>query len=286
MRGCNNFCTFCVVPYTRGRERSRDPENVVAEVEALVAEGFTQVTLLGQNVNSYKSNGYDFADLLQMVSDVPGIRRIRYTSPHPKDFPTKLLTVMAERDNVCKQIHMPLQAGADRVLKAMNRTYTNAEFRERIAQAQEMVPGVSLSTDIIVGFPTETDAEFEETVKVVEEIAFDTAFIFKYSERPLTYASRRLPDDVPEGEKTRRIMILNDIQRAITLRNNRALIGTTEEVLIDRESTRKSPDDFQGRTEANRIVIIPRGPYKAGDYVMVEMTDATSQVLKGRVVHL
>lgn len=284
MRGCNNFCSFCVVPFTRGRERSRDPYNVVEEVKKLVDQGFEQVTLLGQNVNSYKVDGYDFADLMAMVSDVPGVKRIRFTSPHPKDFPDKFLQVMAERDNICNQIHMPLQAGNSRVLKKMNRTYTKEEFLALIDHARAMVPGVSISTDIIVGFPTETEDEFEDTVDVVRKSQFDSAYIFKYSERKLTLASRRFPDDVPEAEKTRRIVKLNEIQRAISLEKNKAQIGQMQTLLVEHEVSKKSDLEAATRNDANNIVIIPRGNLKQGDWVQAKIVDAAVNHLKGEAV--
>ena len=284
MRGCNNFCTFCVVPYTRGRERSRSPQSVVEEVRRLVEEGFKQVTLLGQNVNSYHYEGYDFADLLQKVSEVEGIERIRFTSPHPKDFPHRLLHMVAENPKVCKHIHLPLQAGNDRVLELMNRTYTQAEFLKLVEEIRAHCPDVALTTDVIVGFPTETDAEFEDTFRVMKEVEFDSAFIFKYSERPGTIAARKHPDDVPEEKKTERIVRLNELQKEISLKKNRAHIGEVHRVLIEQESTRKSPHDFQGRNDGNKIVIFPAGDYHKGDFVEVEITDATAHVLKGRVI--
>ncbi len=229
MRGCDNFCTFCVVPYTRGRERSRSPESVLEEIRRLAQEGFRQVTLLGQNVNSYRYEGKDFADLLEMVSKVDGIERIRFTSPHPKDFPERLIEVIAENPKVCKHIHLPLQAGNDRILDLMNRTYTQKEFLELVEKLRDRIPGLVLTTDIIVGFPTETDEEFEDTVKVVREVEFDSAFIFKYSERPKTIAARKYPDDVPEEVKTERIVRLNEIQKEISLKKNRAHIGEVHE---------------------------------------------------------
>ncbi len=281
MRGCNNFCTFCVVPYTRGRERSRSPESVVAEVQSLVASGITQVTLLGQNVNSYRHGDTDFADLMRLVSDVPGVKRIRFTSPHPKDFPQKLLRLMAERDNICNQIHLPLQAGNTRVLDKMNRTYSKSEFLDLVDEIRCLIPNVALSTDIIVGFPTETAEEFEDTLDVVRAVRFDMAFMFKYSERPNTLAARRLKDDVPEDEKTRRIMALIALQRGIGFEKNKALIGSEQCILIEDESTKKSDQHYQGRTDCNRIVIIPKGAYQQGDYIRVAITDATPNVLKG-----
>lgn len=281
MRGCNNFCTFCVVPYTRGRERSRSPESIIEEVQKLVADGFTQVSLLGQNVNSYRHEETDFTDLMRMVSDIPGVKRIRFTSPHPKDFPRKLLQLMAERPNICKQIHLPLQAGNTRVLDKMNRTYTKEEFLDLVTEIREIMPDISLSTDIIVGFPTETAEEFEDTLDVVNQVRFDMAFMFKYSERPNTLAARRMKDDVPEEEKTRRIVTLTDTQRAIFLEKNQSFIGKTVDVLIEEVATKKSSADVKGRTECNRIVILPHGNYGKGDYVRVTISDATSSVLIG-----
>jgi len=285
MRGCNNFCTFCVVPYTRGRERSRSPENIIEEVKRAVDEGFKQVTLLGQNVNSYNYEGKDFAYLLEKVSEVEGIERIRFTSPHPKDFPHRLIHVVAENPKVCKHIHLPLQAGNNRVLDLMNRTYTQEEFLRLVDDIRKHYPDIVLTTDVIVGFPTETDEEFEDTYKVMKEVEFDSAFIFKYSERKGTIAARKYPDDVTEEKKTERIVRLNELQKEISLKKNRAHIGQIHEVLIEEESTKKSPDDFQGRNDGNKLVIIPSGPYKKGDFINVEITDATAHVLKGRVVH-
>ena len=281
MRGCNNFCTFCVVPYTRGRERSRDPHNIVEEVERLVSDGFKQVTLLGQNVNSYKVDGYDFTDLMKMVSDVPGVERIRYTSPHPKDFPRKLLKLMAERDNICKQIHMPLQAGNDRILKKMNRSYTKNEFLGLVDEVREFMPNVSLSTDIILGFPSETDHEYMDTVDVVKAVEFDSAFIFKYSERPNTRAAQKFPDDISEEDKKVRIIHLNDIQNEISQRKNMSLIGTDQQILIESLKTKRSDNEIQGRTDCNRIVICEKGDEKLGELKNVKITAATRNVLKG-----
>jgi tRNA-2-methylthio-N6-dimethylallyladenosine synthase len=235
-------------------------------------------------VNSYRYEGADFADLLEMVSRVDGIERIRFTSPHPKDFPRRLLEVMAKNPKVCKHIHLPLQAGNDRILELMNRTYTQKEFLDLVKEIRDLIPDVALSTDVIVGFPTETDAEFEDTVRVMEAVEFDSAFIFKYSERPGTIAARKFPDDVPEEKKTERIVRLNELQKEISLRKNRAHIGQIQEVLIEQERTRKSPHDFQGRTDGNKIVIFPAGEYRRGEFVQVRITDATAHVLKGEVV--
>ncbi|MBI3602219.1 MAG: tRNA (N6-isopentenyl adenosine(37)-C2)-methylthiotransferase MiaB [Candidatus Omnitrophica bacterium] len=281
MRGCNNFCTFCVVPYTRGRERSRSPQNVVEEVRRLSDEGFKQVTLLGQNVNSYRYEDYDFAYLLEEVSKVDGLERIRFTSPHPKDFPDRLLEIVANNPKVCKHIHLPLQAGNNRILDLMNRTYTREEFLGLVDKMRALIPHVALSTDIIIGFCSETEAEFEETLDVVRRVEFDSAFTFKYSQRKGTIASKKYPDDVPDNKKTDRIMRLNDLQKEISYRKNQAHIGQVQEILIDAASANRSQDQIPGRTDGNQLVMIPPGPYKVGDLVKVRITDATPHALKG-----
>lgn len=283
-RGCNNFCTFCVVPYTRGRERSRSPENVVEEVKRLAAEGFKQVTLLGQNVNSYRHEDTDFARLLEAVSRVDGIERIRFTSPHPKDFPQPLLEVIAHNPKVCKQVHLPLQSGSNRILESMNRTYTQEEFLALVEKTRWLIPGVALSTDVIVGFSGETDSDFEETLKVMRQVEFDSAFTFKYSERKQTIASRKHADDVPDAIKTERIVTLNELQKSISLKKNRAHIGAAFEVLIEEESSTKSVDHYIGRTDANKLVVFPAGDYKKGDFISVQITSAGPNSLKGTVV--
>jgi tRNA-2-methylthio-N6-dimethylallyladenosine synthase len=286
MRGCDNFCTFCVVPYTRGRERSRSPENVLDEVKRLAEQGYRQVTLLGQNVNSYFYEGQDFAYLLEKVSKVSGIKRIRFTSPHPKDFPRNLLKVIAENPKVCKQIHLPLQAGNDRVLEKMNRTYTQREYLNLVDEIRSLYPRMVLTSDIIVGFPGESEEEFEDTVRVMEEVVFDSAFIFKYSERPQTVAQRKFPDDVPDGVKTERIVRLNEIQKRHSYRKNLAHLGEIHEVLIEEERSKKSPDEYQGRNDGNKIVIFPKGDYRKGEFVQVKINDATANVLRGEVVEV
>lgn len=280
-RGCNNFCTFCVVPYTRGRERSRSVDNVVDEVKHLAAEGFKQVTLLGQNVNSYHHSDSDFADLLEAVSAVNGIERIRFTSPHPKDFPEKLLKVIAENPKACKHVHLPLQAGNNRVLDAMNRTYTREEFMALVQKVRDIIPGVGLTTDVIVGFPTETRKEFEETLEVMQQAEFDSAFMFKYSERQGTIASNKHPDDVTEEEKTERITRLVELQRNISLKGNLTDIGSTVEVLIEEKGSKTSPHDCQGRTFGSKLVIFSGETLKPGDTVKVKITGASPYALKG-----
>ena len=283
MRGCDNFCAFCVVPYTRGRERSREPDRIVEEARRLAAQGFKQVTLLGQNVNSYRYEGTDFADLLRRVAAVDGLQRLRFTSPHPKDFPRRLLHAIASHSKLCKQIHLPLQAGDDRVLSMMRRTYTQQEFLDLVDEIRAAIPQVCLSTDLIAGFPTETEAEFEATVAVLERVQFDSAFIFKYSERPNTIAQRRHRDDVPEEVKTRRVVCLNELQKAISLRRNRAWIGRIVDVLVEGPS-RKSGDDLIGRDDANHGVVFPCEDLRPGDLVRVEVLDASAHTLIGRAL--
>ncbi len=279
MRGCDNFCTFCVVPYTRGRERSREPEGVLNEGKGLAAAGFPQVTLLGQNVNSYRFEDWSFADLLGTVADIPGIRRVRFTSPHPKDFPSKLLDVVAEHPHICKQIHLPLQAGSDRVLALMNRTYTAAEYLKLAEEIRKRIPGVALSTDIIVGFPTETEEDFQKTCRIMEEVRFNSAYIFKYSERKGTIAARDLPDDVAAEAKTDRTVRLFELQKGVSLAYHRALIGSAVEVLVSGRAEKRD-SHWVGKTDANSTVIF-RGDVAPGAFVAVRVEDATASALYG-----
>lgn len=284
MRGCNNFCTFCVVPYTRGRERSRSPENVVDEVRRLASEGFKQVTLLGQNVNSYRYDDHDFAYLMDEVSKVKGIERIRFTSPHPKDFPDRFLDLMAVNPKICKHIHLPLQAGNNRVLDLMNRTYTKEEFLNLVDKIRTKIPHIILTTDIIVGFPTETEREFEDTLEVIAKAQFDSAFTFKYSQRQGTIASKKYPDDISEAVKTERIMRLNEIQKEITYQKNRAHIGEIHTVLLEPYPEAKDTSQMPGRTDGNKLVLLPQSSFKGGDMVKVRITDATPHALKGQLL--
>ena len=276
MRGCNNFCTFCVVPYTRGRERSRSVESVLDEVNKLVDQGFKQVTLLGQNVNSYRFGGDSFTDLLDAVSSKTKIERIRFTSPHPKDFPDDLLDLIAERDNICKQIHVPLQAGNDRVLKKMNRTYTQNEFLALTDKMKERVPNVALSTDIIIGFPTETYEEFLDTKKVCEYVKFDHAYIFKYSERPNTRAALKFPDDITAEEKTKRITELVQLQKTHSLEKNQRWVGENQEILVERIENNQAI----GRNDANVLVYTNNVEKKIGDRICVKIESASPHGLK------
>ena len=282
MRGCDNFCSFCVVPYTRGRERSRTLSSVVDEARGAVEAGYPQITLLGQNVNSYRSENNDFYDLMAAVSDIPGLKRVRFTSPHPKDFPKRLLQLIAERPNLCKQIHLPLQAGNSTVLKRMHRGYTRDEFEARATEIRAAIPGVQLSTDIIVGFPGETPDQFDETAAVMESVRFDASYIFKYSERQDTLAVKKYRDDVAPEEKTRRIVILNEMQRRHTIESLSRQVGQTQEILVESIVSHLSEQQCKGRNDAGIIVILPRRPeIKVGDMLDLEITGHTPHILLG-----
>jgi tRNA-2-methylthio-N6-dimethylallyladenosine synthase len=280
MRGCDNFCTFCVVPYTRGRERSRDPRGIVEETRRLADAGYRQVTLLGQNVNSYAHPEADFAALMRRVADVPGIARVRFTSPHPKDFPEPLLHAIAEHPHICKQIHLPLQAGSERILKKMNRGYTPDEFCRLVDRIRTIIPDVALSTDLICGFCGETDEEFAATERMVREIEFDSAFIFKYSQRVGTIAAKLWEDDLPDAVKSERVTRLVELQKDISRAKHRRMIGRTVRVLIEGES-RKNAAEWRARTDANTIVVFADPTRRVGDFCDVRITDATPNTLIG-----
>lgn len=280
MRGCDNFCSFCVVPYTRGRERSRDPEGIVREAQQIAAQGFKQITLLGQNVNSYRHGSWDFARLLGAVANVPGIERVRFTSPHPKDFPPSLLEVVAWHPHVCKHIHLPMQSGSDRILSLMNRSYTNREYRALVDRIRSVRPDIALTTDIIAGFCSESDGEFAETYKLTEEIGFHNAFVFKYSERKHTIAARKFPDDISESVKGERVTRLVDLQRRISQEHNRLFIGTTVTVLVE-GSSKRSDSQLTGKTDGNITVVWDKSllPCRPGDLVGVPVRDASPSTL-------
>jgi tRNA-2-methylthio-N6-dimethylallyladenosine synthase len=254
MRGCDNFCSFCVVPYTRGRERSRDPQSILAEAQQAAALGYKQITLLGQNVNSYRSDDWDFARLISAVADTVGIERVRFTSPHPKDYPRSLLEAIASHPKICKHIHLPLQSGSDRILDLMGREYTAADYSKLVDQIKGMIPDIVLTTDIICGFSTETEQDFESTCRLVEQIRFHSAFVFAYSERKNTIAARKFQDDIPEEVKGDRVKRLVELQREIGGARNREYVGQTLSILVEREATR-SPDRWMGKTDGNIAVI-------------------------------
>ena len=281
MRGCDNFCTFCVVPYTRGRERSREPQGILDEARALVDQGYKQITLLGQNVNSYSYEDWDFARLLTAVADLPGIERVRFTSPHPKDFPSSLLDAVAHHPRVCRHIHLPVQAGSDRVLELMGRSYTRKAFLSLVEEIRRR-GDIALSTDIICGFCSETDAEYRETYALLKEVEFQSAFIFKYSERKHTIASRKYSDDVPESVKSQRVTDLVELQKGISLKINQPLIGQTVEVLVEGHA-KKSRNQWMGHSERNVTVVWDKqDSFTApGHLVSVAVTDASPSTLFG-----
>jgi tRNA-2-methylthio-N6-dimethylallyladenosine synthase len=283
MRGCDNMCSFCVVPMARGRERSRDPLGVVEEVRALARDGYRQVTLLGQNVNSYRYDRYRFADLVEMVADIEGVQRIRFAAPHPKDFPGKLIDLIARHPKVCGHVHLPLQAGNNRILELMNRTYTIEAFEDLVWKLRKAVGGISITTDVIVGFPTETEDEYEDTFRAMEKIRFDAAFIFKYSERRGTYAARHHDDDVPPDKKTERIVRLVELQKQVTGEINQQQAGKTLEVLVE-ETVKKDPALLSGRTDSFKNTVFPRGDFVIGDLVHVAIERSRGATLYGRAV--
>lgn len=282
MRGCNKFCTFCIVPYVRGRERSRSPQSIISEIQQALDDGYREVTLLGQNVNSYHYEAYRFPELLEVVAAVPDLRRIRFTSPHPGDVDEKMLAVMQSHSNICKQIHLPLQAGSSRILKLMNRSYDQVHYLKVVNLIREFLPQVALTTDIIVGFPGETADDFEQTLQVMQAVKFDSAFMFKYSPRPGTKAAK-MTDDVPEEEKSRRLKAVIQLQKSHTLERNKALVGTVQEVLIDGTS-KKNPDEMIGRTESNKIVVIKEGHPKIGEFCNVQIEKAMGVSLFVKII--
>jgi tRNA-2-methylthio-N6-dimethylallyladenosine synthase len=328
MRGCNNFCHYCIVPYTRGRERSRDVESILAEVKDLQAKGFKEVTLLGQNVNSYlynkeefrssgvqefgsagvqewsagvqefrssdnsnpsaltpnPSDSVSFPELLRMVAEAVPDMRVRFTTSHPKDMSDETLQVIAEMPNVCKHIHLPVQSGSSRILKLMNRKYTREWYLERVEAIRRIIPDCGLSTDVFCGYHSETEEDHQETLSLMRLCAFDSAFMFKYSERPGTYASRHLPDDVPEETKLRRLNEIIALQNELSAESNRRSVGNTYQVLVEGFSKR-SRDQLCGRTEQNKMVVFDKGNHHIGDFVNVRITGSSSATLLGEEVH-
>ena len=282
MRGCNNFCHYCIVPYTRGRERSRDVQSILREVADLRDRGFKEVTLLGQNVNSYQSGEVGFPELLRTVAREARGMRIRFTTSHPKDMSDETLRVIAEESNVCRHIHLPVQSGSDEVLKRMNRKYTRQWYLDRVAAIRRIVPDCGLSTDIFAGYCGETEADHQLSLSLMRECQYDSAFMFKYSERPGTYASRHLPDDVPEDVKVRRLNELIALQNELSAESNRRCVGRTYDVLLEGVSKR-SREQLYGRTEQNKVVIVDRNNLHIGQTVSVRITESTSATLKGVV---
>ena len=284
MRGCNNYCHYCIVPYTRGRERSRDVKSILQEVHDLEKRRYKEVTLLGQNVNSYKAaDGTGFAQLLRTVArEVPGMR-IRFSTSHPKDMSGDTLRVIAEEPNVCRHIHLPVQSGSDRILKLMNRKYTREWYLGRVAAIREIVPDCGLSTDIFAGYCSETIDDHQQSLSLMEECGYDSAFMFKYSERPGTYAAGHLRDDVPEKEKVRRLEELIALQNRLSLESNERCVGREYEILVEGVSKR-SREQLFGRTEQNKVVVFDRGDVRPGQYVKVKITGASSATLQGELV--
>ena len=285
MRGCNNFCTYCIVPYTRGRERSREIESILVELRDLRDKGFHEVTLLGQNVNSYrftndKGEVVGFPDLLAIVAEEAPTMRIRFSTSHPKDMSDEMLHVIAAHPNICRHIHLPVQSGSSKTLKVMNRKYTREWYMGRIEAIRRILPEASITTDIFSGYHSETEEDHAESLSLMREVCFDSAFMFKYSERPGTYASDHLADNIPEEVKTRRLEEIIALQNECSLRRNREDIGKTFEVLIEGFSKR-SREQLFGRTSQNKVVIFNKGPHRVGQYVQVTVNDATSATLFG-----
>ena len=307
MRGCNNFCHYCIVPYTRGRERSRDPESILREVADLHSRGYKEVTLLGQNVNSYfseepkmknetsecmdttddnamqKEASLNFPQLLALVAETFPDMRVRFTTSHPKDMSDETLRVIASHDNVCKHIHLPVQSGSDRILKLMNRKYTREWYMGRVEAIRRLIPGCSITTDIFVGYHSETEEDHRMSLSLMKEVGYDSAFMFKYSERPGTYASKHLPDDVPEEVKLRRLNEMIQLQTAISAERNAMDVGREFDVLVEGFSKR-SREQLFGRTSQNKVVVFDKGTHRIGDTVRVRITSSSSATLKGEEV--
>ncbi|MAW97202.1 MULTISPECIES: tRNA (N6-isopentenyl adenosine(37)-C2)-methylthiotransferase MiaB [unclassified Leeuwenhoekiella] len=300
-RGCDNMCTFCVVPFTRGRERSRDPQSIVEEVNDLAAKGFKEVTLLGQNVDSFlwyggglkkdfdkasdmaKATAVNFSGLLALVAEAQPKMRIRFSTSNPQDMTLDVIRTMAKYPNICKYIHLPVQSGSDRILKEMNRLHTRQEYFDLIDSIREIIPDCAISQDMITGFPTETDADHQDTLSLMEYVKYDFGFMFAYSERPGTLAARKLEDDVPMQVKKERLAEIIALQQKHSLHNTKKQLGNTVEVLIEKES-KKSDAEWMGRTTQNTVAVFPKEHYKVGDFVNVEILDCTSTTLLGKAV--
>lgn len=300
-RGCDNMCTFCVVPFTRGRERSRDPQSILREVDDLAENGYKEITLLGQNVDSYlwyggglkkdfkkasemqQATATDFAQLLDMVATAHPKMRIRFSTSNPQDMHEEVLHVVAKHENICNHIHLPVQSGSTRILKEMNRQHTREEYMNLIDRIWEIIPGCAISQDMIVGFPTETEEDHKETLSLMEYVKYDFGYMYKYSERPGTMAARKLEDDVPEETKSRRLTEIVDLQQKHSAIRTAEFLWKTVTVLIEKES-KKNKDEWSGRTEHNNVAVFPKGDYKPGDFVKVKVTDCTTATLIGEAV--
>ena len=280
MRGCNNFCHYCIVPYTRGRERSREVDSILNEVKDLQRKGFKEVTLLGQNVNSYQCGEVGFPQLLGIVAEAAPDMRIRFTTSHPKDMSDETLEVIATHKNICRHIHLPVQSGSNRILKLMNRKYTREWYLDRVAAIRRILPDCGLTTDIFVGYHSETEEDHQLSLSLMREVGYDSAFMFKYSERPGTYASKHLPDDVPEDTKIRRLNEMIALQNELSAESYKKDIGKTFEVLVEGVSKR-SKEQFFGRTQQNKVVVFDRGSHHIGDFVKVKVSESSSATLKG-----
>jgi len=287
MRGCQNWCTYCVVPFTRGKERSRDPQTIVAEAQDLFNKGYKEVTLLGQNVNSYHwevdANETGFPELLKMVAKVSPKLRVRFATSHPKDISDDLIKTIANHQNICNYIHLPVQSGSTKLLKKMNRKYTREWYMERIEAIKKYIPDCGLSTDIIAGFCTETEADHQDTLSMMKWVGYDFAFMFKYSERPDTTAAKKFEDDVPEDVKSRRLQEIIAMQGQLSLANYKKDVGKTFKVLVEKVS-KKSDKELAGRNSQNKMIVFPRKDYEPGDYVMVKVHNCTAATLIGTAI--
>ena len=283
MRGCNNYCSYCVVPYTRGIERSRDAATIVAEARTLFENGYREVTLLGQNVNSYRTGEVDFPELLKQVAEISPLLRVRFATSHPKDISDKLLETMASMPNICKAIHLPAQSGSSEMLKRMNRKYTREWYLERVAAIRRYMPDCAITTDLIAGFAHESEEEHQQTLSLMQEVGYDFAYMFKYSERPGTFAQRNLGDDVPEDVKTRRLTEIIELQNSLSEQSNKRDVGKEFEILVECTSKR-SEAQLSGRTSQNKMVVFDRGDHKIGDYVRVRITGCSSATLFGEEI--
>ena len=283
MRGCNNYCSYCVVPYTRGIERSRDPQTIVREARTLFECGYREVTLLGQNVNSYHYDEVGFPELMAMVAEISPLLRVRFATSHPKDISDALLEVMARYDNICKSIHLPAQSGSNEMLKKMNRKYTREWYLERIAAIRRYMPDCAITTDLIAGFCGETEEDHQQTLSLMREVGYASAFMFKYSERPGTFSARHFEDDIDDAEKTRRLNEIIALQNTLSVASNEQEVGKVREVLVEGESKR-SDAQLCGRTSQNKMVVFDRGDHKAGEYVKVRITGCSAATLFGEEV--